>query len=73
MEFIKKCYNKYFKMKNNDYDSVYYNKIFNRYMYIKNCNICNYNIYMFNLSEFNEHQIECYKLHVINKRQIKFS
>ena len=74
MEFIKKWY-KYLKMKNEkqDFDEIYYNKTFNRHMYRKKCHICGYDIFMFQLSEFKDHQIECYKFNHINQRQIKFN
>ena len=74
MEFIKKWYFKYFKIKNENYDEIFFNNVYNRNMFVKTCDICNYKIYMFDYTtEFKQHQIECYKFHFINKRQIKFN
>ena len=74
MEFLKKWYT-YLKMKHekHDYDEIYYNKVFNRHMYRKKCDICGYDIYMFELEEFKTHQIECYKFNYIYQRQVKFN
>ena len=72
MEFIKKWY-RFFKMKNENYDEIYFNKVFNRHMYKKKCQICGYDIYMFELNEFKEHQIECYKFNYICQKQVKFN
>ena len=56
IDFIKRWYNNYFKNKNSDYDEIFYNNVYNRYMFVKKCNICNYNIYMFDYNkEFKEH------------------
>ena len=74
MEFIKNWYT-YSKMKNEkqDYDEKYYNKTFNRHMYRDKCDICGYDIYMFELDEYKIHQIECYTFNYICQKQVKFN
>ena len=39
----------------------------------KKCSICGYDIYMFELSEFKEHGIECYKFNYICQRQVRIN
>ena len=70
INFIKSFFNKY-KTVNDNYD-VYYNKIFNRYMYVKICDICNYKVYMFDKDEFKTHQIDCFKHHLGINKKISF-
>ena len=73
MEFLKKWY-RFFKMKNEkEYDEIYFNKVYDRFMYKKKCQICGYDIYMFELSEFKEHAIECYKFNYICQRQVRIN
>ena len=72
MDFVRKWY-RFFKMRNEDYDELYFNKVYDRFMYKKKCQICGYDIYMFELSEFKEHAIECYKFNYICQRQVKFN
>ena len=73
MDFVKKWY-RFFKMKNEkEYDEIYFNKVYDRFMYKKKCQICGYDIYMFELKEFKDHAIECYKFNYICQKQVKFS
>ena len=71
ISFIKNLYAKY-KMKftktNEIKYEIYYNRVFDRYMYYQQCPICKYNIYVFQSDEFKQHEIECFKFHTINKR-----
>ena len=60
-------------MKNENYDEIYFNKVFNRHMYRKKCNICGYDICMFELDEYKIHQVECYKFNYICQKQVKFN
>ena len=50
ISFIKNLYAKY-KMKyvktNEIKYEIYYNRVFDRYMYYQQCPICKYNIYMY--------------------------
>ena len=77
LNYLKSLYIKY-KMKytntnTNDKYDIYYNKVFDRYMYYKQCQICKYNIYVFQLDEFKQHEIECFKFHTINIKRIYFN
>ena len=74
MSFIKNLYVKY-KMKytkTNDKYEIYYNHVFDRFMYFRQCPICKYNIYVFQLDEFKQHEIECFKFHTINSKRVNF-
>ena len=73
MNFVKKWY-RFFKMKNEtNFDEIYFNKVFNRHMYRKRCQICGYDIYIFELDEYKIHQVECYKFNYICQKQVKFN
>ena len=71
INFLKNLYFKYKCTKQKDYE-IYYNHVLKRQMFVKLCPICNNNIYVFELSQLKQHQIECSQFFLLMQRRNYF-
>ena len=72
--YIKNLFNKYTKIKDKQDHEMYYNHVFERYMYVKICPICHNKVYVFEYPEqFNTHKLECYSFYLLMQRRNYFN